>query len=261
MSLLRLATPVVAVGVIVFLLSPLVFSIWVSFSPDSFLTPPVNQWSLRWYESFVQEVRWQRALVRSLILACQASLVAGLAGVPLAYSLARFAFPLRRMVEGAVLLPALIPPVALGLGLLFLTQTTSLKPMALIAAHALLGMPLVVFLAKQGFEQILPQWEAAARGLGASPLLVIWRVTLPLAWPWIGMGMAGAFVISLNESMIALFLTDPATETLPAVAWPQLRHAPTPLVAVASCASVAISMVAMLALIRLLSKKERKKGD
>ncbi|MFO0929459.1 MAG: hypothetical protein U0736_20920 [Gemmataceae bacterium] len=53
-------------------------------------------------------------------------------------------------------------------------------------------------------------------------------------------GAAAAFAISLNEATVTLFLATPTTETMPAVAWAQLRYSPSPLVAVASCVSVAV---------------------
>src|SRR5262249_32967107 len=50
------------------LLAPLLFAAWVSFSPDSFLTPPTGAWSFRWYLAFAADHRWTAALVRSLIV-------------------------------------------------------------------------------------------------------------------------------------------------------------------------------------------------
>jgi ABC-type spermidine/putrescine transport system permease subunit II len=83
----------------------------------------------------------------------------------------------------------------------------------------------------------------AARGLGATPGQAARLITLPLALPAILAGVTAAFVGSLNEAMVTLFLATPTTETLPAVVWPQLRYAASPLVAVASCVSVAITLV------------------
>jgi putative spermidine/putrescine transport system permease protein len=63
--------------------------------------------------------------------------------------------------------------------------------------------------------------------------------------------MAASFAASLNESMLTLFLATPSTETLPAVVWPTLRYSPSPLVAVASCASVAVALVVAVAVFAL----------
>jgi ABC-type spermidine/putrescine transport system permease subunit II len=95
-----------------------------------------------------------------------------------------------------------------------------------------------------------PDLELAARGLGAGGWQVLRRVTLPLVRPALAVGGAAAFAVSLNESMVSLFLATPATETLPAVVWPQLRYAPSPLVAVASCASVVVALAGAAAVAR-----------
>lgn len=224
------------------MLLPLAFSVWVSFSPDSFLTPPGSVWSLRWHREFWVNVRWNRALWQSLFVAIMATGVALSAGLPLAFALGRRRFAGSIWIEYAILLPALVPPVALGLGILFLVQGTIWQNQILIPAHALLGLPIVLLIIRSGLSAIDPMLEDAARGLGASPLQAAWQITIPLLVPSILVASAAVFVISLNESMLAIFLTHPSNETLPAVAWPQLRHAPTPLVAVASCVSVAITL-------------------
>lgn len=225
------------------LLAPLLFSVWVSFSPDSFLTPPGTVWSLRWYQEFWIDPRWKAALFRSLLVSLGATTFALAVGIPLSFGLKRYSILGARLIEWICLLPALVPPVALGMGLLFWVQGTIWQNHILIPAHAMLGLPIVLLIVGSGFQSIDPTLEAAARGLGATHTMVAWRITLPLLLPSILVAAAGVFVISLNESMLAIFLTHPGNETLPAVAWPQLRHAPTPLVAVASCASVGVTVL------------------
>jgi ABC-type spermidine/putrescine transport system permease subunit II len=118
---------------------------------------------------------------------------------------------------------------------------------SLVLVHGLVGLPMVYLIVRNHLEQTSPDLETAARGLGASPRQVALRVTLPLLWPALLVGAAAAFAVSLNESMLTLFLATPTTETLPAVVWPQLRYSPSPLVAVASCASVAVACAVIAA--------------
>jgi ABC-type spermidine/putrescine transport system permease subunit II len=232
------------------MLAPLLFSVWLSFSPDSFLTPPTGEWSGRWYVAFAADRRWVRAVERSLVVATLAAGVALVAGTPLAYAVARYRFAGRRVLLGGILLPACMPPAVLGMGLLPLLYVTRLwgHPAGLVLAHGLLGLPVVFLIVRTHFDQASPDLQAAARGLGASPAQVAWRITLPLARPAALAGAAAAFVGSLNEAMLALFLTTPAAETLPAVVWPHLRYAASPLVAVASCVSVALTLVGVACL-------------
>ncbi|MBY0396270.1 MAG: ABC transporter permease, partial [Thermoleophilia bacterium] len=75
--------------------------------------------------------------------------------------------------------------------------------------------------------------------------------------PALAVAAVGAFVLSLNEGMVSLFLATPATETLPAAVWPLLKDGASPLVAVASCASAAASL-AVAALVAALAARKRR---
>jgi ABC-type spermidine/putrescine transport system permease subunit II len=238
-------------------LTPLVFSVWVSFSPDSFFTPPTGEWSLRWYAAFAADRRWMLALGRSLIVATAAAAVAAAAGTPLAYSAVRYRFAGQPLLVGGALLPACVPAAVLGMGLLPLLYLTRLwgHLAALVLAHGLLGLPVVFLILRTHFGQASPDLEAAARGLGATAAQVAWRITLPLARPSVLAGAAAAFVGSLNEAMLTLFLATPSTETLPAVIWPQLRYAASPLVAVASCVSVTFTGITVAGVALLLRQR------
>lgn len=249
MSLGRIVTATVGLAVTVFLALPLVYAVWVSFSPDSFLTPPVERWSLRWYAAFLTDRRWTAALVRGLAIGLVAALIAVAAGVPLAFAIARHRFRGRRAIAAAVLLPLSVPAAVLGMGLLPVMHATGLwgQPLGTALVHGLLGLPVIYLIARRHLDGVNPHLEAAARGLGATPWQTARRITLPLLRPAVTTGAAAAFALSLNEAMVSLFLATPTTETLPALAWAQLRYSPSPLVAVASCVSVAVGATVALA--------------
>lgn len=229
---------------LVVLLSPLLVGAWMSFSPDPFLSPPMGRWSLRWHAAFFRDSRWTNALLRSLGVALAASLVATMTGGLLALAVSRFNFFGRTILSTLALLPSLVPPVALAFGLMPLWRGSLL---GLVLAHGLLGLPLAFLVLKLHFDADPGEREMAARGLGASPFQAFRRITLPLALPALSVSLLGAFVVSLNEGMVSLFLTTPSTETLPAVVWPALRDSASPLVAVASCASIAAGLLVVLA--------------
>ena len=238
------------------LLAPVAFAGWVSFSPDSFLTPPTERWSVRWYVAFFHDHRWIAALGRSLVIAVLAAIVSLVAGGPLAFAVARYRFRGRTLLAVSVILPACVPPAVLGMGLLPLLAFADLwgNPLGLILVHGLLGLPVVYLVARNHLEQTSRDLEDAARGLGATRWQVTRRVTLPLLQPALFAGALAAFVISLNEGMVTIFLTTPDSETLPAVVWPQLRYAASPLVAVASGASTLAALGGILTLLRLFRR-------
>jgi ABC-type spermidine/putrescine transport system permease subunit II len=228
------------------LLVPPLWAVWVSFSPGELLRPPVERWSLRWHVTFFTDARWTAALFNSVVVAAGASLVAVLAGVPAA--LTRSA-----RLGRLVLLPLCVPPVVLGMGLLPTMHALGLYGtyLSLVLAHGLLGMPLVFLTTRAAHDAMPADVEEAARGLGASPWTVFRRVTLPLCGHGIAAGAVLAFVLSLNEFFLALFLASPDTETLPAVIWPRLRYTLSPLVAAASVYALAVTAAGLVPLARL----------
>jgi ABC-type spermidine/putrescine transport system permease subunit II len=70
-------------------------------------------------------------------------------------------------------------------------------------------------------------------------------VTLPLVRPAVLSGVAMSFILSLNEFTLALFLSTAETETLPCVIWPNLRYNLSPLVAVASCVTIVLTLAGL----------------
>jgi putative spermidine/putrescine transport system permease protein len=229
------------------LLTPLGMALWASFTPSSLFAAPTGQWSLRWYREFASDPRWMAALGRSLALATASSAVAVCCGGTLAFAVARHRFAGRSLFLALAVAPALIPPAVLGMGMLPLFFATRLygHPAGLALAHAALGLPVACLVLRAHFESAGAMLEDAARGLGATAWQAFCRVTLPLALPSSAAAGLGAFVLSLNESMVTVFLATPDTQTLPALVWPSLRDSASPLVAVASAVSVAAGLVAI----------------
>ena len=228
------------------LLVPLGYAAWVSFTPGAFLTPPREVWSLRWYAAFANDARWSAALGRSVAVAAASAMLAIAVGLPLAVALVRHRFLGRGALAVAIAVPACLPPVVLAMGLLPSLFAVGLwgSLFGLILAHAVVVLPVVVWVLREHLQQADPTLELAARGLGASAWQAFRRVTLPMLKPALRAAAASAFVASLNESFVALFLATPATETLPALVWPQLRFSPTPLVAVAAVVNVLAALAA-----------------
>jgi ABC-type spermidine/putrescine transport system permease subunit II len=226
------------------LLAPLVLALWVSFSPDELLRPSTSEWSLRWYRQFFADARWRAGLVNSLAVGSLSVLVAVLAGVPFAMALVRHRFAGRGLLSALVLVPLCVPPLILGVGLLPLMHWVGLWAtwLSLALAHGLLGLPLVYLATRAALEGVPAGLEDAARGLGAGRWQVFWRVTLPLVRPGVAAGAVLAFVLSLNESMMTLFLASSERETLARMIWPELRYSLSPLVAVASALTLAATL-------------------
>jgi ABC-type spermidine/putrescine transport system permease subunit II len=227
------------------LLAPLLAALGMAFAPGTLLELPREGWSLRWFRLVLTDPRWLGSIANSMIVALVASLLATVSGTLLAYSVTRLEFPGRRVLTAAALLPLVLPPLALALGLLPLLYQLELADsrFGLALAHAVICMPLVLFLVRGALRAVDVDLEQAARGLGADR----WKVFLHVTWPLIRRSVAAAalcsFLLSFNEFTLALFLTGPESETLPRVIWPELRYSLSPLVAAASALSIAATVL------------------
>lgn len=228
---------------------PLIYAFWISFTPGEMLEPPRSQWSLRWYAEFFSRPRWMNGLANSLGIGLGAALISTVSGGGAAMAVARHRFRGRNLFQGAVLLPLFVPALVLGITLLPAMRTLGLwgTHFSVAAAHSLWGMPLVFLSVKGALENADPDLERAARGLGAGPATSFRLITLPLLAPALAVGAAMAFIVSLNELVMALFLCTAATDTLPKVIWPNLRYTLSPLVAAASGVTVAVTVLLLLA--------------
>jgi molybdate transport system permease protein len=150
----------------------------------------------------------------SLRVAALATLLAVAVGVPLAWLLARRAFPGRDLLGVAVLLPMVLPPTVLGYYLLVVigrggpvgraAEALGLgrivfTPAAAVAAAFVAALPFLTRAAQAGFEGVDRTFEEAARTLGRSELAVFATVTVPLAWRGIVAGTALAFARAVGE--------------------------------------------------------------
>jgi molybdate/tungstate transport system permease protein len=143
-------------------------------------------------------------LVTSVEASALALLVIVVGGTPLAYLLARRRMPLNRVVEGAVLLPLLMPPLVIGLLLVFMVGpatpigtalghlhlTAADTFFALLVAEVYEAVPYYILGAEAAFSAVDPQLESAASLLGDGRWRTLRRVTLPLAAPQLASALA-----------------------------------------------------------------------
>jgi ABC-type spermidine/putrescine transport system permease subunit II len=244
---MRIGRHIFGIALLLALLWPLGYAAWVSFAPGELLTPPRAEWSLRWYVLFFGSPQWTRGLWNSLVVAALSVVGALAGGVGLATAVTRYHFRGRRLLSAAVLLPMFVPTVVIGMSLLPWLQMLGLwgTRLSLACAHAMWSLPVVFLVVRSALEEVDPDLERAARGLGAGPFTSFRRVTLPIIAPSLIVGALMAFVLSLNEFTLALFLATPEIETLPKVIWPNLRYTLTPLVAAASVVTMLLTLLGL----------------
>lgn len=247
-STLRLIGRCCGCAVLGLLAWPVLYSIWISFTPGSFLEGPTTEWSWRWYERFMDSPQWLDALWNTVLTAASSTAIAVTLGFCYAYGQVFWPTRFRQQVAALVRAPLLMPPVVLAMGLLPLMQQLGLwgSLSSISLAHALLALPVTAMVAENALSELDPNLAAAARGLGASHWDCLISIVLPLSTPAIVAAALIASILSVNEFIVALFLGTPDTETLPKVIWPNLRYTLTPLVAAASTLSLGITMLLLI---------------
>lgn len=193
--------------------------------------------SLRWFRAVVANERLMEAALLSLRIAAAAATLAVLFGGGLGWVLARHG-PFRgRALFGALAgAPLVLPEVVTGLSLLLLfvalqTLTGGWPERGagtVLVAHALLAGAYVAVLVQARLAALDPALDDAARDLGATPWAAFRTITLPLIAPALAAGWLLAFTLSLDDLVVASFVSGPAGTTLPLAVFAMLRLGLTP---------------------------------
>jgi putative spermidine/putrescine transport system permease protein len=200
-----------------FMTLPTVVVIAVSFNPTAILSFPPAGLSLRWYENVLTYPQFQKAAVNSLMVTGGAVLLALPVGTLAALALERGRLRAPSVWAAVLLSPLVVPGVAAGLGFLIFAAALGLlrSRAVLVVAHVALVLPFVVRSVWVSVRNLDPALERAAQSLGATPWRTFRRVTLPLLRPGLFAGLLFAIVVSLNEFVVSLFISNRVTEILP----------------------------------------------
>jgi putative spermidine/putrescine transport system permease protein len=238
------------VGVLLFLLLPILVIVPLSFSDSSFLVYPIPGWSLKWYDNLFGSAEWARAAKNSFIIAPAATLIATSLGTLAAVGLARTSFPFKGLLMSLLIAPMVVPIVVVGVStyLFFAPLGLADSYVALIIVHAALGAPFVlttVLATLQGFNQNLVR---ASLSLGESPLRTFFRITLPVIAPGVVSGALFAFATSFDEVVVVLFLAGPEQLTLPRQMFNGIRENISPTIAAVATLLIIFTTGLLLAL-------------
>jgi spermidine/putrescine transport system permease protein len=187
---------------------------------------PLTGVTLDWYRGLPHTPALLDAAWNSLVVGIAASLLSTLLGICAARAITRYRFPGRTAVNGLIMAPLVLPEiiVAISLLLVLLQLGLSLSLFTVVLGHVLICIPYSMTVLTSGFEGFDRSLEEASADLGESAFGTFRRVTLPMVAPAIVSSLLVSFTISLDEFVMAFFLTgtDP---TLPVYIWGQLRFA------------------------------------
>ena len=245
--------------ILLFLITPVLVIVPLSFSESAFLVYPVLGFSLRWYENFFSSPTWMLGLKNTLIVAPVATLIAMVLGTLAALGFNRANFFGKAFLMSLLVSPMVVPVVIVGVAayLFFAPLGMANNIWLLIVMHAVLGVPFVVITVLatlEGFDQNLVK---AASSLGASPVYAFFRVTLPIIAPGVISGGLFAFGISFDEVVLTLFVAGPEQFTLPRVMFSGIRENLNPTIAAAATLLILFSVVMLLTLEWLRRRSEK----
>jgi molybdate transport system permease protein len=185
------------------------------------------------------------------------------------YALARHRVPFPSMIRAMISLPMVMPPVAVGLALLWFFGTQSplaplwqwlgveviFTPSAAVVAAAVVGFPLLARSAEQSFAAVDSSYEEMARTLGASPVSTFFRVSLPLAKRGLLYGSLLCFARALGEfgaTAVIAGIIPGRTETLSLGIWSRIQLGDDRGASILVALSFALALTSMVAAERWL---------
>jgi putative spermidine/putrescine transport system permease protein len=246
--------------VAILLVAPTLVVIPMSFSSGKTFQFPPQGWSLQWYERLFTSPQWTAAIFNSVQAGLITAVFATVLGTTAALGLMRLAPRWRGVLTGLLLSPMIVPHILVALVVFaaFLQAGLNGTLIGIILAHTAMAVPFVVIAVTarlQGMDARLP---GVAASLGASPFAAFRRVTFPLLLPGILSGAVLAFVTSLDEVVIALFLQAPGAVTLPVQMFNSVTIQIDPTISAAS--SLIVVLVSVPILLAQVISARRGKG-
>ena len=238
-----------------FLYAPIASLIVFSFNDSQVTTLPLAGFTTKWYEAVFNNTTLLKALWNSIFVATSATLLTLLIGVPAAFAIDRYDFPLKSVFTRTLLLPLTLPGIVTGIAMLnFYKQigiTPSLWTVIIGHATALSGVVVTQVLAR--LQRLNKSIEEASADLGATPMQTFWLVTLPNIKTAILGSALLSFTLSFDEIPVTFFLTG-RENTLPMYIYSTLRTGITPEINAIGTIIVLVSIVLIAASVLMLKK-------
>jgi putrescine transport system permease protein len=240
---------------LLFIYAPMLILVIYSFNASKLVTV-WGGWSLKWYLGLLDNTQLMGPVARSLEIACYTAVAAVALGTLAAFVLTRVTrFKGRTLFGGLVTAPLVMPEVITGLSLLLLFVAMAQMigwPMergivTIWIAHTTFCAAYVAVVVSARLRELDLSIEEAAMDLGARPLKVFFLITIPMIAPSLAAGGMMAFALSLDDLVLASFVSGPGSTTLPMEVFSAVRLGVKPEInAVASLILLAVSVVTFM---------------
>jgi spermidine/putrescine transport system permease protein len=212
------------VGVLFFLFLPAFVVVLFAFEPTERLSLPMTGLSLKWFDVVLTDPEFQNAIGNSVSAAAASATMATVLGTAAAFGLQHLRPSWRQGGSTLFLLPAIVPGLLLGVGLIILFRAAGIASglTTIIIGHTVIGIPFVVLTVGAQLERLDRSHLEAARDLGASAF----RASLDVTWPLARAAIVGAAflcaALSLDEFIVTFFING-GTTTAPLLIWGKMR--------------------------------------
>lgn len=233
---------------VIFLMTPLVVTVAVSFGNSAVFTLPPPEWSLRWYERLATTRGLWPSLLTSVQIAGLSTAISLVLGTLCAIALVRGQFRGREAITTFLISPLMLPGLVVGIAMLQGFRLVGLREawMSLLVAHVVITMPYVVRTVLGALSLFDFTLIDAARTLGCSTAQAIRKVLVPaLAPAFLTSGMF-AFLASMDNYPVSIFFTDAWTKTLPIQMLQYVEERPDPTIAAISTGLILLAIIAMI---------------
>ncbi|MGB3127039.1 MAG: ABC transporter permease subunit [Pseudomonas sp.] len=240
---------------LLFIYLPMLILVIYSFN-ESKLVTVWGGWSIKWYVGLLDNTQLMGSVARSLEIACYTAVAAVALGTLAAFVLTRIShFKGRTLFGGLVTAPLVMPEVITGLSLLLLFVAMAQMIgwpqergiVTIWIAHTTFCSAYVAVVVSARLRELDLSIEEAAMDLGARPWKVFFLITIPMIAPSLAAGGMMSFALSLDDLVLASFVSGPGSTTLPMEVFSAVRLGVKPEInAVASLILLAVSLVTFL---------------
>ncbi len=239
----RVWLQVMSLGNLLFLYLPVAVLVLFSFNASR-LSATWQGFTLKWYTALAEDRALLAATWNSLLVAGVSTVLATGLGVAAVLGLERLGSRSRRVIEGAMLLPLVVPEIMMGVALMlfFVLIKLPLGLPTVIIAHTAFNLPQVMVIVRARHRKLDPRLEEAASDLGATPWQVFRRVTFPLLRPAVVGAALMAFTVSLDDFIVTFFTAGPGSTTLPLKVYSMIKSGVSPEINALSALLVLVSM-------------------
>jgi putative spermidine/putrescine transport system permease protein len=240
--------------VMVFVMAPLLVAISISFSAAPFASFPPQGFTLDWYRQVLVDPDFIDAFTFSIGLALASTCTSIALGLPAALALQRSNMPAAPVLQGMLLSPLIFPVLITGLALLQFYSAANMQQAAvnLYIGHTLVTLPYVVRTVTASLQLVDRSLEEAARTLGADRWRTFRRVTIPQIAPGVAAGALFAFMVSLDNYPISMWLSDARAVPLPILLFQNMSRVFDPSIAAMASLMILVGAAAVVALEKLV---------